>query len=295
MPVSTKTATTGSTTPWSKSPAIGYSVWYDLADQADQNTVGHTITTVVDSADAEFFTYHMMGWAGLTGSTLQRVLPEKSGFDSRMYAVKMESVFRNPDNPATNNSEGWPNYDIQGYRVTYAIPLYAVLEDDEITYEHERFCVWRKRVTAQNEQIPGGGFLFVSGTASERTPLNQVGVKTGSRLELTCKWLDVPIFDYAKISTYCNKINSAAVTWDGTTYDAGKVLFIGADEEPRVNASGQRTRDINLTFSVITDDRTWNKFWKSGSAGLVEVSSDGTTGGTKPFTTADLNQIWTFT
>lgn len=294
MPLDNKTAFTGSTTPDAKS-AIGYGVWYDLEDACSQTTVSHTVTLVVDSADAEQFVYETMGWAELQGSQLRRVLPEKSGFDARMYAVDMQSVMRNPPDPPTNNSEGWPDYDLQAYRVTYAIPLYAVLEDDEITYEHERFCVWRKRVTAQNEQIPGGGFRFVSGTAADRTPLNQVGVRTGRQLELTCKWLDVPRFDYAKISAYCNKVNASAITLDGTTYDPETVLFVGADEEPRVNASGQRTRDINLTFSVKTDGRSWNKFWKNGTDTYVEVSSDGTSGGSKPFSTADLNQIWTFT
>jgi hypothetical protein len=192
----------------------------------------------------------------------------------------------------TVNSVGWPTYQIESFQATYAIPLYAVLEDDEVTYEHERFCIWRSKITAQNEKIPGGGFQFVSATASERVKVSEVGVKTGRRMDLTCKWLDVPFFDYEFYKTLANTINSAAVTWNGVTYDAETVLLTGIDHEPRVNGVGLRTNDITFSFSVVSDGRTWNKFWKSGSAGYVEISSDGTSGGTKPFTTADLNTLW---
>lgn len=295
------TATTGETTPAFKN-AVPYAVHHDIRQTADQNTTGYTVTVSVDGQYTNngngLFEYDMLGYSDIPSpGVLRRVLPEPCGRDPRAYCVKLESVGHIPDaltaGAVTVNSAGWPTYQIESFQATYAIPLYAVLEDDAVTYEHERFCVWRSKITAQNEKIPGGGFQYVSATASERVKVSEVGVKTGRQLELTCKWLDVPFFDYDLFKTLANTINTTAVTWNGMTFDAETVLLTGVDHEPRVNGVGLRTYDITFSFAVRTDGRTWNKFWKSGSAGYVEISSDGTSGGTKPFTTSDLNALWT--
>lgn len=286
----TTTAETGQTTPDDKT-AIGYAVGVtDIAQVADQNTAGYSATLTVEADDAAAFVYEVLGYSELQGTSLHRVLPEPCGIDSRAYAMRMERA--QATEVGANNAAGWPTFGQISYRVEYAIPLYDVLEDDEVTYEHERFCVWKKNPTVQNEKIPGGSFKFIN---ASKTDLNEVGVRTGQVLELSCKWLDVPRFDYAKLSGLFNKINSSAIVLDGVSYDAYKVLFAGASEEPRVNGVGFRTRDIDLKFLVRLDARTWNMFWCPRDGAYVEVSSNGEAGGTRPFTTANLLDIWTFT
>lgn len=297
MPLTT-TATTGQSSPDSKT-AIGYAVGHDLQVTADPQTVGYTVTLTVDGADSAAFEYEMLGYSRLEGGYLHRVLPEPCGRDSRAYCVKLESVLHIPDELAAGatavNAAGWPTYQIESYRATYAIPLYAVLEDEEVSYEHERFCVWRMKVTAQSEKLPGGGFQYINADVKKRLKVGEVGVKTGRMLDLSCKWLDVPFYDYDRLKTLCNKINSADVTWNGVTFDAETVLLTGVDAEPRVNAVGERAYDITFSFSVRTDGRSWNRFWKAGGEGYVEVSSDGTPSGDRPFESADLNDLWIFT
>lgn len=291
MPVTNPTATTGESSPDSK-VGIDYAVSQlegDIQESGDPSTSGLTALLTVDAADSVAFLYELLGYSELDGTSLHRVLPEPSGIYSDMYAASYQRVKSIWDQGT--NAAGWPTYDQITYAVTYVKPLYEVLEDDEVTYEHERFCVWRKKIAAQNEKIPGGTFKTI---ATPSVVLYEVGVRTGRTLELTCKWIDVPKFDYATISGLANKINDADVTWDGTVYDAETVLFTGAEEEPRLNAFGLRTRDITFSFLIRADGRSWNKFWSASDGDYIEVSTDGTSGGDKPFGAADLNTLWTF-
>lgn len=308
--MATYTATTGETTPAFKN-AIEYGVDHDIRQTSDPTTTGYTVTLAVDGTWTNngngLFEHDMLGWSQVVGGLLKRTLPEPCGRDPRAYCVKLDSVMHAPDaltaGETTVNANGWPTYQVERFQATYAIPLYKVLEDEDVTYEHERFCIWRSKITAQNEKIPGGGFQFVSSTAADRTKVPEVGVKTGRTIDLTCKWLDLPFYDYDRLKVLCNKINTAAVTWNGTTYDAGTVLLTGVDNKPRINAVGDYSYDITFSFSVRTDGPTWNMFWKNGKEKYVEVSSEvttgdglgGTTSGNKPFETADLNDLWIFT
>jgi hypothetical protein len=296
MPL-TPTAYTGRSSPDQKN-AIGYAVGHDIQVTADPNTVGYTVTLTVDGEDATIFEREMLGYTGEDDEPgkMNRILPEPCGYDPRAYCVKLESIMHIPDalnaGATAVNGVGWPTYQLVSYRATYAIPMYNVLENSEIDYEHERFCVWRTKVVAQNEKIPGGGFQFIGATAAERIKLPEVGVKTGRILQLNCKWLDVPFFDYETLSTYCNAINISPVIWNGNEYPAETVLVTGMDAEPRINAIGERSFDITFDFAVRADGRTWNKFWKNGTSGYVEVSDNGETSGNRPFEKLDLNLLW---
>lgn len=298
MPLLATTATTDGPN------SVPYAVWNDLAPAADTTTRGHTVTLVCDAENEELFLWDMLGYSQLDGATLHRELPQRSEYTSgpdKMYAVSYQHAFRTPKNPAEVGASGWPVWDIAGFNFSFAVPLYKVLSDDEITYEFERYCIWRKKVTAQNEKIPGSTFKFVDDGLSANSgqlPLNEVGVRTGRILELTCQWIDVPVFDYAVISARANTVNNTTVIWDGSSYPEETVLFVGADEVPRVNALGIATRDINFNFLIRLDGRTWNKFWNKAATGADKytlVTDNGISAGNKPFTSSSLNNLWTFT
>lgn len=302
MPL-TPTAYTGRSSPEQKNE-IGYAVGHDIQVTADPNTVGYTVTLTVDGEDATIFEREMLGYTYITSDNdpnafpgkINRILPEPCGYDPRAYCVKLESVMHIPDpldeGATAVNGAGWPTYQLVSYRATFAIPLYNVLENEQVDYEHERFCVWRTKVVAQNEKIPGGGFQFIGSTAAERIKLPEVGVKTGRILQLSCKWLDVPKFNYETLKFYCNTINLSDITLNNNVYPAETVLVTGMDAEPRVNAIGERSFDITFDFAVRADGRTWNKFWKNGTSGYVEVSDNGETSGNRPFERLDLNTLW---
>lgn len=289
------TAVTGNTSPEAKT-GIPYSVGnleVDFGESADPTTSTYTALCTVAWEYADEFIEEMLGRVELTveGGKLNRVLPEYCPHKPRAYALKADLV-KTLTWQGNDAATGWPTFAQSVYRVTYAVPMYDVKENEDVDYEHQRFCVWTKRITAQNEKVPGLSYKFV-GTG---LPLNEVGVRMGRQLEMSCKWLDVPTFDYAVISQYANRVNDLEIELDGTTWPAETVLFVGGSEDPKVNAAGQRNRDITLTFLCRIDGRTWNKFWDRGAAGAdkyVLVTDDGGAGGNRIFPTADLNQIWT--
>lgn len=291
-----RTSVTGSTTPGSKA-IVRYDVGTlptDIQEQFDTTTNGSTVLMTVDWDDSADFLRDMLGYAEKVGTDLLRVLPERSGWDDDTYAVAGQSTrfFGGTTNDA--GMLNWPKPVIAEYAITFAAPLYKVLEDDEVTFEHERYCVWKSRGSATNEKIPGGSLKFVN---ASKTLLNEVGVKTGRVTDLTCKWIDVPFVDFARLSSLSNKVNENSVTWNGVTYTAETVLYTGWDVEARNNHFGDPTHDITFNFSIRTDGRSWNKYWDPTSTAAdkyVLVTDNGEAGGNPPYARADLNTLWQF-
>lgn len=306
-----RSSTTGNT-----SPDLKHGVGYDVGNLPDDIKQEYTSTSssitalcTVDYEDSDLFLADMLGWSKKVGTQLQRVLPERAGWDDMddtdiahyaMDARLVKACTWTENDPET----GWPIYG-NGlvYAVTFAAPLYAVLEDDEIDAEHERFVVFSDSGTAQNEKIPGGSYwlpatpAIVSPAFPAQTarPLSEVGVRTGRVVALKAKWLDVPFVNYAMLSTLSNKVNSADLEWNGIRYKIGTVLFETWSRIPRVNAFGERTQDLEFVFSVRVDGRTWNSFWtRYPSPYNYLEATQNNDGVTTTFQTADLNLCFSF-
>lgn len=294
----TATTTTG---------GVPYSVAYDLADSVDQTTSSIVVTVVVEDDQAASFKRHMLGWSEINGDgTLDRYLPEvaKWGNERTYYCVKLDPVGKTPlyiDGAIQNNDDGWPEFSVSMYRATFVIPLYTVLGDADVPggtgRERNRFCVWTPKLTAVNEKIPGGGFKFVDDTLPAnggQISVPEVGVRAGRVIGLQCKWIDVPRFDVVNLSGFMNKINDSDFEMNGETYATGTVLLTGVAGEQKINAHGSKAYDITFDFAIRADGRNWNKFWKSGSAGYVEISDNGLSTGTKPYDTVTFDLLWSF-
>lgn len=292
---------TGTTTPDLKN-VVEFNIYIgdtNIQEEFNTTTNGSVFLCEVAYEDSGAFLRDMLGYAEVVGSSLQRVLPERSLWDDDQYAVAANLVKSitwedNEEGVAAGYAdpeEGWPRFNRSVYAVTFAAPLYRVREDDEVDAEYERFVVWREKGVVQNEKIPGGGFKFVT---ANKEPLYEVAVKVGRTLQLTAKWLDVPEIDVERLTGYCNKVNNDTLEWNGRTYAADTVLFDSFDVEPRNNSFGDPTNDVTLNFLVRIDGRTWNHFWLSGANGYVLVTSDGTLAGDRPFEGANLNAVWEF-
>jgi hypothetical protein len=291
------------TTALTETDSIPYSVEFDLADEMDQTSNSVSVTVAIADSDCKRFKSAMLGWSEIDKDTggLIRYLPEPCKWDqaNELYCVKLEPLGKTPlysTGTLQLNDAGWPKFDIARYRATFARPLYQVKSDAEVSNEQERFCVWMKKVTSINEKIPGGGFRFVDDTkpANTQVQLPEVGVKVGRQLMLSCKWVDVPRVDYDTLAFYCNKINDGSFEMDGTIYDTGTVLLSGIDTQPRINSRGDKSYDITFEFAIRADGRSWNRFWKSGKEGYVEVSDNGLSTGNKPFDSLVFDLLWSF-
>lgn len=283
---------TGTTTP-ARKLAIPYSV-LNLEDsiQEEYGTTSSTTTVLCETAwaTAGDFLWEMLGYSEKVGNYLKRVLPEKCGYNDDHYALSAKLVKAITWTNNTTEDNGWPAYNRAVYAVTFGAPLYDLKEDEEVTSatEYNRFVVWSKKGAASNEKIPGGAFKTV-----EATPqlIPETGVRTGRTVSLEAKWLDLPHVNYAGISALSNKVNEAAMTWDGVIYPIESILFESWSEQKRVNAFGKKTSDLTFQFLIRQDDRTWNKFQKSDGT-FVNVTTTGTTGGTKVYPLASFENLF---
>jgi len=284
-----------------------YSVTYDLADSVDQTTSSIVVTVVVEDDQAASFKRNMLGWSEINGDgTLDRRLPEvaKWGNERKYYCVKLDPVGKTPkitDGQHINNDDGWPEFSVAMYRATFVIPLYTVLSDTDVPggvgRERHRFCIWTPKLTATNEKIPGGGFKFVDDTLPAnggQISVPEVGVRAGRVIGLQCKWIDVPRFDVVTLSGFMNRINDSDFEMNGELYEVGTVLLTGVAGEQKINSRGHKAYDITFDFAIRADGRNWNKFWKSGTAGYVEISDNGLSTGTKPYDSVTFDLLWSF-
>ena len=284
---------TGSTTPEDKD-GITYELDVDVggvSERVGQETSGITVECVVEYEAAEKWKQEMVGYSsGTTGTKIHRVLPEKCGWDDNLYCMQLDRTqsIRGASLSETLGESDWPTFETLRYNATFAAPMYEVLEDDQITDERERFCIWERRLTAENEKIPGGGFKF----PSDNKIVEQVAIKVARVIELRCTWVDTPVAPYSTIKACANRINAAAITLNGIEYDTETVLFKGMDEKRRRNPFAQFTYDLVYTLLIRADGRTWNELWRVDAAGDVVYEAPEDAAGNKIYRTADLTALW---
>lgn len=313
-------AETGTTTPDQK-----FCVPYFVGDDADaikeELSPGGNQTVVrctIRASDRNQFEDEMLGYSYITADKkLARVLPEKCPYGDTspdvipQFATRADRILslrygkrEEFTDPALRN---WPEFDEIVFGVTFASPLYDIKEDDEISTitqdaeswpnEFERYCVVSHKGAVKNEKIPGGSYKIIDTDVSKRKQLTEAQVRTGITVGLSVKWIEVPRIDITVLKGLQGKINKYAMTIDGVEYAAKTLLFETWGGTPRRNSRGQKMFDIDFSLMARMDGRTWNHFWTASSTGtpvIVEVSSDGTSGGDRPYTEVDLRKMVTF-
>ncbi len=288
---------TGSTTPGDKWDIVyGVGVLPDeIEERAGQETSGLSIDCEVAAADRSLWFQDMLGWAiadAASPTGMRRVLPERCGLEDYEdhYCMQLDrtATIRGSSVDEVLLDEDWPTFERLRYRASFVRPLYAILEDDPAeTDESYRYCIWERKLTAENEKIPGGGFHFADNQVVE-----QVAIRVGRCFEIRCTWVDVPEVPLTRITNCINRINNAALTLNDVTYATETVLFKGVDEKRRRNAYGGYTYDITYTFLVRADGRTWNELWRVNAAGNVVYEAPTDAAGNKIYSTVSLAQLW---
>jgi hypothetical protein len=262
-----------------------------------------TILVRVDAYDAFQFVTDMVGESYVTGTTLSRHLPEQNPFDPNQWCVKavqQDQGGENEDETYSDAASGWPFTRWVRYVCTFESLLYKVLTDTEALAaavtggtapELLRYCTRAQSTYAREQQIPGGGFQAI-GTGDK---LMQTGFKTRAFGDVTYVRIRVPCGHFpAAFKTHRGKINDAAfdAVVEGDEYDfaAGELLYVGYDDNNKYwDANEDWVCDVVLKFKYCAGG--WNFFFNNLGT-LVEVSSDGTSGGTKPYSTADMTDLF---
>lgn len=286
---------TGETTFWAKD-GIDYNIEEGqtglISESVGQTTSGVGVVCELDYDAYEKWKQEMLGYSVIT-ARLERVLPEPCGWDSNLYAMQIDRTesIKGSQLGETLGATDWPSYARVKAQVQFAAPLYQVREDNDIIYEHERYCIWERKLSAENLQLPGGAYIF----PSDGRQVAQTAIMVSRTIELRCTWLDVPVLPYANISNCMNHINSAAITLNGVSYAAETLLFRGVDEKQRRNPFGRYTYDATYVFLHKADGNTWQQLLRKSAAGAMVYeapTADGTVGGTKIYGTAAFLQLW---
>lgn len=192
-----------------------------------------------------------------------------------------------------------------------------------------RYVVRDKHIYSREQPIPAasaaGGFKIVDdATPANRKAIGQVGFRVISMGDVIYKWVRVPVgwppypgwlpTDANKVwpppvnpaavapgtkrpvrDTYIGTVNSTyfdVADPEGYNWQPQELLYIGYDEFRYFDAAGDRVADYTFKFKF--KEGGWNKFLSAAGA-WVSVSSDGTSTGTKPYSTNDFNNLFAYT
>lgn len=251
---------------------------------------------------ADDFITGMVGRAYVDGGILHRTLPESSPSDPRQYCTRCEQVDQGGDGlggaggPGLDPAHGWPVPKWVRFRVTFEGLAHRVETDEFVAAaadepELYRYVERSWRPRAKEQQLPGGGFKIV-GTTDR---IGIVGFKRVIMADVQYVWRRVPV-----ASLPIGVVFAALGHFNDATFDAGPVggytfneetlLFTGFDDSDKYwDANGDWVCDVVYSFEY--RNYGWNRFLNNVGA-PVEVSSDGTGGGTKPYTGADFNALF---
>jgi len=184
-----------------------------------------------------------------------------------------------------------------------------------------RYVVRDKKTYSKEQPIPAasnaGGFRDITTGRS----IGQVGFRVVQMADVTYKWVRVPfgwppppgwlianpadpwpppvnpqVLGPATVrpvrDTYIGKVNSTYFDMAdplGLAWQPEEVLYVGYDVYPYYDSSGDFVCDYTFKFKY--KEGGWNKFLNA-SGTWVTVTLDGTATGTKPYATADFNDLF---
>jgi hypothetical protein len=225
-------------------------------------------------------------------------------------------------------------FEVFPYRIRSNSDLITMAASAGATYagapELYRYVIRSRRSYSREQPIPAastaGGFKVIvdpDTTPTGRKSIGQVGFRVISMADVTYKWIRIPIawpppigwtgtipatwppalnpsvtdpttLKFAKQS-YIGKINSTyfdCADPQGYCYAPGTLLYTGFDDSYVYHdAAGDLVCDVTFMFKF--KEGGWNYFLNAKGE-WKEVSLDGTNSGTKPYETADFNNLFQY-
>lgn len=276
------------------------------------------ITARVSSEEAFDWITDMVGRVYYADQKIRRDLPEQNPFDQNQWCTKVEQLDQGgprgegtSGDPHTYRDEasGWPFPLWARYRCTFENMPFRMRDDNDVDTiaptttpatkpELLRYVTRTQRTYAREQQIPGGAFKIVDAVAANRLPLMQTGFKVrcyGDVIYTLARW---PVSKAVpEWKTLRGKVNDAVFDpsptsspGEGYEWPAGELLYVGYDDNNKYfDANEDWVMDVILSFKFCQGG--WNFFFNHLGE-LKEVSSDGTAGGTKPYSSGSLAELF---
>lgn len=185
----------------------------------------------------------------------------------------------------------WIRYNRAVYQCTFRSVPWKIKDDEEIASpslaEADRYVYTRRRYSAREQKVPGGGFKIV-GT---NTLLGETGFRVTGVVDYQSTWYEVPDFlvPWAAIEECAGHVNATNFKLRGRVCPPETVLFKGGEESLYYTARGDYVADLQYLLSYRKD--TWNKF-PNKEGEMKDVTHDGTAGGKTLYEAADLNRLF---
>jgi hypothetical protein len=257
--------------------------------------------------DAYRFRTAMVGRTYLEGGVIKRQIPEANPFvtdedgNFTQWCTRLEQIDQGAENTDGHFQDEtrnyWPYTGWVRYRATFEGLPFRVRDNSSAAGfevpELSRYVVRGQQTYAREQQIPGGGFVPVGGDGK----LMQTGFKTRVYGKVTYTVYRWPVASIPSAWRSLRGLINDALFDDsiqagpgGYRWEAGELLYEGYDDnEKYFDANGDWVADVVLAFRFCQGG--WNFFLdKHGT--LHEVTSDGTTGGTKPYSTGDFKTLF---
>lgn len=271
----------------------------------------------VEYANEIAFLRDMLGTATAAGGAISRQLPEVHPRFPRLYATRAdfrrgEGVFSfDADEPPVNPGK----FETSVIAITYSAADFDLKEDgvatDVSVPELSRYVRRERGFQVESLPLSRARFHFVDGNTPPAI-IPEHSPKLFPSQELIYTWVKVPIPPgtlpgalpgtlESKISNYLGRVNSG--TFDHARYFAETIMFVGCEPTRYWDFEGKEFVDLKYRF-VLRDygdtgggvhaghNHLWNQNAGGGAGAFQLVTTDGTGGGTKIHSSADLGQLF---
>lgn len=247
----------------------------------------------------------MVGRAYSNAGQLARDLPEENPNVTGQICLSIEQIDQwanaNSDGePPADPVSGWPVLQKARYKATFASVPYELKEDlaaDSLGVGGElcRYVIRKQQGYSRELTYTGSQFRTITGNQ----PIMQAAFKVVCFSDVTYTVIRLPVelIPRDTIDAMLGTINDAIFDKESFSaiaynFDIGTVLFLGFDDSNKYfDAAGNFVCDLVMNFKW--NQNGWNYFL-SNAGRFVQVSTDGTITGDKPYTTNDLNALFEF-
>lgn len=250
----------------------------------------------------------MVGQAYIGSGMLRRDPPEQNPFDPNQYCTKIEQVDHGDISDSgtleidvdggthrtfADIDSGWPVTKWSRYRCTFEGMPFWVKTDDEVDAEApgnerelERYVLRNRKSYMREQELPGGGFKTIEATP---VTLFTTGFKFVAYADVTYTWVRVPVTQFMQMSEkddWIGAINSTTFDTNGSanggySWLEGELMYVGYDDSNKYFDANEDWV-VDVVYSFRWKKIGWNFFFKADGS-TVEVSTDGTSGGTRPY------------
>lgn len=223
----------------------------------------------------DVFTY-LQGYATGGSGSILRVLPIAYPPSPNLFCLSIGGI------KGIRYKGGW-DYERCQFTAEFGVPSFT-MDGVSADPSGKLWTTTRSRVSAEVTTVPTGTFYWTAGVDAGTTVADsQLGI-LAPRVEVSMTRHMMPYAPIQETLAYIGSVNASSVTLGNRTFDAGHLLFAGANITETADVASNRTYEVEYVLMGASHD--WNALLDKGMVyRLVNTSAGG--GGNYPFSYLD--------